>query len=491
MDYLEQEILGIAKNFEQIETKKGEEEEGEKSKEAKKATRTKKYNIKDAININKTTFEEKEIVLAKKSDINKTLASPSRITRLHKMKEFFAKNKTKSGKLPIPKSMLLLNDFPVSNFGSTLIHDYDDYKDIVGSRKDFTSHSHFINGTTGELQSELNVKVNAREEIDDFIIPPATTEVIREEIPEITFPTPPLSVHSGKVTPIDEHLDLNIDEGVEVDNHLLSPIQYEFNASENIEIEPLSPPPPTPLDVSSIESSITQIRKISKEKQVSDTNMTNIFMVPLKRLKHKCVFDLPDSEFRELKRRKIDQWKSTAPAEVINSRVFKVIENKEATKSPEEENSEIRDDSGFASDITNATNDNLTLNSTISPSENSTLNDNFNITGTDSCYQSLVSGSSGESTKLNVPTFLEEYSGNNDNSEENLNLHESNDLLESEERVQLMKQSAINVSFKFAILNFKFKYFSNGFMLTIKFSIKINFQGRKMEGIFKANTCRV
>lgn len=142
VDYLEQEILGIAKNFENIDTSKNGDKKEEK--EVKK-TRTKKYNIKDAINVDKVTFEEKEIVVSSKNDINKTLASPSRITRLQKMKEFFAKNKSKSGKLPIPKSMLLHNDFPVSNFGSTLIHDYDDYKDIVGSRKDFTSYGHFIN----------------------------------------------------------------------------------------------------------------------------------------------------------------------------------------------------------------------------------------------------------------------------------------------------------------------------------------------------------
>ncbi len=152
VDYLEQEILGIAKNFEQISA-----EEEKKTKEVKK-TRTKKFTIKDAINIDKVTFEEKEIIAATRNDINKTLASPSRISRLQRMKEFFAKNKTKGGKLPIPKSLLMKDESIISNFGNTIIHDYDDHKDIVGSRKDFKSFSNFIDYTTGELQSEVNFK---------------------------------------------------------------------------------------------------------------------------------------------------------------------------------------------------------------------------------------------------------------------------------------------------------------------------------------------
>lgn len=561
VDYLEQEILGIAKNFENIDTSK----DGEKKEEKEvKKTRTKKYNIKDAINVDKVTFEEKEIVVSSKNDINKTLASPSRITRLQKMKEFFAKNKSKSGKLPIPKSMLLHNDFPVSNFGSTLIHDYDDYKDIVGSRKDFTSYGHFINCTTGELQSDINFYPKSTQR-DDFLLlepPPVVSQTVTNDkdindISDITPPTPPPSPlfnnneeASGKVPSDDSNI--NIDEGIEMDDSLdrssllLSPLEHEFKLTDILRESPSLFPIPQPQPAAqpqeqssefvsfSFDKSIIPIREallnnindfelpVTIRKEVGENNIANILMIPLKRLKHKCLFDLPDNEFKEMKRRKLDQWKSTVQPEIINPRVFKVIDMQSVQSdknlqrmgsdddapflgfTEEQQNkslasidmdssllpsphylsklnkSDLRkstnEDSGFESDYVNTSNDDIS-----SPShEADDTQKSLEVSGVDSCYQSMVSGASGETSKLDVPTFLDEYSTKLDETDcmqQSINISNDQSQLESEERVQLMKQSAMNVSCLSKI--------------PIVSIIALSILGRQVEGIFKANSCRV
>lgn len=556
VDYLEQEILGIAKNFENIETSKNGDKKEEK--EVKK-TRTKKYNIKDAINFDKVTFEEKEIVVSSKNDINKTLASPSRITRLQKMKEFFAKNKSKSGKLPIPKSMLLHNDFPVSNFGSTLIHDYDDYKDIVGSRKDFTSYGHFINCTTGELQSDINFYPKSTQR-DDFLLlepPPVVSQTITNDkvindISDITPPTPPPSPlfnneEASEKVPSDDS-NINIDEGIEMDDSLdrssllLSPLEHEFKLTDILRESPSlfpipQPPAAQPQEQSSefvpfsFDKSIIPIREallnnindfelpVTIRKEVGENNIANILMIPLKRLKHKCLFDLPDNEFKEMKRRKLDQWKSTVQPEIINPRVFKVIDMQSVQSdknlqrmgsdddapflgfTEEQQNkslasidmdssllpsphylsklnkSDLRkstnEDSGFESDYVNTSNDDIS-----SPShEADDTQKSLEVSGVDSCYQSLVSGASGETSKLDVTSFLDEYSTKLDETDCMQQSSNDQSQLESEERVQLMKQSAMNVSClsKIPIISV----------------IALSILGRQVEGIFKANSCRV
>lgn len=568
VDYLEQEILGIAKNFEQISA-----EEEKKAKEVKKS-RTKKFTIKDAINIDKVTFEEKEINVVTKNDINKTLATPSRITRLQKMKEFFAKNKSKTGKLPIPKS-LLMNDSVVSNFGGTLIHDYDDYKDIVGSRKDFRSFSHFINHTTGELQTEINFNTKITQQRDDFIISEAHPQIVNEqykqsyqitqESPQVfedkeakeindiaTLPTPPPTPPfdiSGKVSP---DSNINLDEGIGMDedpsNLLLSPIDLQMQLPEIFRETIESFPAPEEEEIITFETSINfslnSIRENVTEKvvdfelpkeirtEVSEARMKNIFMIPLKRLKHKCNFDLPDKEFKEFKKRKLDQWKSTAVPEVINPRTFKFVPPSEPIRNDEvpfhgftkEEQNEsmrifnyktterlskslndercIRNDSGYDSLTSiDASREDITLNSSDedrrgsfgiessldesknceTTQENSTtdnrdtfkdhedtdndftehLNDysktlqeqssqENNISGSDSCYQSLNSGVSGESSKLFGASFAEEFKiGNSTEIDIVQDNNEEQQSLESEERIKQMQQSAMNVSLLF------------------------------------------
>jgi hypothetical protein len=131
VDYFEQEIVGLAENFNKV-----TEDCKQKEKEAKK-TRTKKYVIKDSVNIDKATFDEKPINVTTNNDINKTLTSPSKITRLQQIKEFYAKNNSKSGKLAIPKSLLMNDNACQSNFGSQMIVDYEDDKEIVGQQTRF------------------------------------------------------------------------------------------------------------------------------------------------------------------------------------------------------------------------------------------------------------------------------------------------------------------------------------------------------------------
>lgn len=336
VDYLEQEIHGIAKNFEAFST-----EEKQPEKEKKKGGRTKKFVIKDRVNIEKITFEEKPIQVLQKVDINKTLAIPSRIDRLQRMKEFFSKNKTKTGKLVIPKGLLFSNENIVSNFGSTQIHDYDDNKDIVGSRRDFTSFSYFINSCTGELQSDVG-HMSGMTNDEDFIrgnqenIPapqsPVNWDISRPNTPvdnlressiepelaqllEVCVPSPVLA----KDPDADPNSRINLsDEGIEMDASNLFPPDISGNIS--------------PVDVNhSLLNVCDELAKNAlptKTTTEKDENkIMNIFLVPLKKLKHRCLFALPDEEFGELKRLKREQHKGL-PSEppMKQMRLFKLFD---------------------------------------------------------------------------------------------------------------------------------------------------------------------
>ncbi|XP_070497880.1 uncharacterized protein [Chironomus tepperi] len=585
VDCLEQEIIGVAKNFERVEAETSDGKDKE-PKEAAKKTRQKKYNIKDGVNIDKILFEEKEIIISVKDDINKELAMPCKISRLQKMKDFFARNKEKSGKIAIPKSMLLTNETAVTNFGSTQIYDYDDYKDIVGSRRDFTSFSFYINSCTGELQNDLNfskqTKTNdylvidhehqSQKDVtslvndnaiishsnDDALMTSNTTtitnttddlindetDLVNEDCNEIsdftppaTPPTPNLPL-SGKVTPI----NLNLDEGIEMDidqSSLLLPPQPIIKINDIMRQSPglfsdmnvndyvvmnFTRSILTVLDkIKDSASDFTLPDKIKAE--VGESRMKNIFMIPIKRLKHKCLFDLPDSEFRELKRRKLDQHKSTVvdQPEHRQSRVFKILDLLKNCNVPSLNSSINHDDEdedtpflGFTKDeqnesrflipTYNSKKTNATINSHQTTTDNSLINENpqtllrkvsndsgytsecinssnelddsafnndneissrlnsideqddseqrnLNISGTDSCYQSLASGQSGNDDNStinnNASSFIDDYKvGNSTENELELSNDKEQELtsLESEERIQLMRQSAINVA---------------------------------------------
>jgi len=563
----------VAKNFERVEAETSNGKDNKEQKESAKKTRTKKYTIKDGVNIDKILFEEKDIIIAVKDDINKDLPVPCKISRLQKMKDFFARNKEKSGKIAIPKSMLLTNEVAVTNFGSTQIHDYDDYKDIVGSRRDFTSFSFYINSCTGELQNDLNFSKQTKTDdylvIDhehqaqlDVVASPVndnaiinhsnddalitsndtiinTTDDLINDDNDFTPPATPQTPNtplSGKVTPI----NLNLDEGIEMDidqSSLLLPTQPIIKVNDIIR---QSPSLFSNMNINDYvvmnftRSILTVIDKIKDsasdftlpdkiKTEVGESRMKNIFMIPIKRLKHKCLFDLPDSEFRELKRRKLDQYKSTVgdqQPQNRQSRIFKILDllkncNLESLNSSNELENEDEDmpflgftkdeqnESQFLIPMYNSKNTNATNNSHQTTIDNSLINENpqtllrkvsndsgytsecinssnedssfnnddeissrlnsideedsaqknLNISGTDSCYQSLTSDQSGSdecSTNNNVSSFIDEFKVGN--STENSELELSNDKeqeltsLESEERIQQMRQSAINVS---------------------------------------------
>ncbi|KAL7017394.1 hypothetical protein ACKWTF_010359 [Chironomus riparius] len=576
VDCLEQEIIGVAKNFERVEAETSNDKDKE-PKEATKKTRTKKYTIKDGVNIDKILFEEKDIIIAVKDDINKELAMPCKISRLQKMKDFFARNKEKSGKIAIPKSMLLTNEVAVTNFGSTQIHDYDDYKDIVGSRRDFTSFSFYINSCTGELQNDLNFSKQAKTNdylvIDnehqsqlDVVASPVNdnaiiihsndnalihsnetiindeNDLVNDDCNEINDFTPPSTPNlplSGKVTPI----NLNLDEGIEMDidqSSLLLPMQPIIKIND---IMRQSPSLFSNMNINDFvvmnfrTSLLTVLDKIKNntsdfmlpdkiKADVGENRMKNIFMIPIKRLKHKCLFDLPDSEFRELKRRKLDQHKSTVVDQPQNrqSRIFKILDllkncnlpnldssieledeyedtpffgftkdeqnesrfliptynskNTKATinshqttiddslinENPQILLRKVSNDSGYTSECINSSNeiedstfnndsDEISSRLNSIDEENKSAQKNLNISGTDSCYQSLVSGQSGsdENSTINVnaSSFIDDYKvGNSTENELELSNDKEQELtsLESEERIQLMRQSAINVA---------------------------------------------
>lgn len=370
VDYLEQEIHGIAKNFEAV----GENDEPKPEIEEKKKRRTKKFLIKDGVNLEKTSFDEKPIQVLPRVDINKTLAVPSKINRLQRMKEFFSNNKSKSGKIVIPKNMLFTNDFVLSNFGSTQIYDFDDSKEVVGSRRDFTSFSYFVNSSTGELQSDVSASnASSRDDNFDRVRNEDTIPDLRVESPvdwdvaRSKTPSRPNTPDRRSVTPIsqlepaeppnitvdkDINLNINLDEGIEICDEerasLLLQIQPAIRLIDVRQRSPSVVPPDLRLnetvDVTNFDNPLVvqendpapavefeMPRTPTKEKK-----MINMLMIPLKKLQHRCAFDLPNDEYGELKKQKREQFKSTMTD--LSKRQARAFKTTEMLKSMLEQN---------------------------------------------------------------------------------------------------------------------------------------------------------
>lgn len=355
VDYLEQEILGIRKNFEAVDTN----EEKQPEKELKKS-RSKKFVIKDSVSVEKQCFEEKPIQVLTKIDINKTIAKPSRIDRLERMKDVFLK-KSQSGKRVIPKSLQFSNDDVISNFGSSQIYEFDDNKEVVGSRRDFACFSYFINSGTGELQSDFTSTESPEKADINISIANRENIPVRAESPEIwgTPPTSPLRLISTSRPPTptlqepEEFLDaiqdistkelaashaasplsINIDEGIEIDeatkaNMLLTPITGKL--VEGIRSSPNHFSNDNQQDKQELTNNISDGGLLSLLLEDTQPTMRNILMIPLKKLKHKCIFDLPNSEYGELKRRKKEQFKQTSAVDLMRqSRIFKPLQMSE------------------------------------------------------------------------------------------------------------------------------------------------------------------
>lgn len=541
VDYFEQEVVGIAKNFEAINTS----DEKQPEKEMKK-TRTKKFVIKDRVNMEKISFEEKPINVLAKVDINKTLATPSKIDRLQRMKEFFAKNKSRTGKMVIPKNLLFTSDNVLSNFGSTQIYDYDDHKEVVGSRRDFTSFSYFINSVTGELQSELSLAtsntsnddfyISNRENMEiceDISVPSTPKERFQSPVDWTTRPSTPAIFRepSAEVESITSkhdkdwaNLSINIDEGIEMDEvekaSMLLPIQPMVKL---IDIRVRSPslfPPDLQvnqdIDMNGFDRSILSVQEelvnnvtdfelpSKMRKNLNEIQIRNIFLIPLKKLKHKCIFDLPNEEYGELKKRKRDQHKPVGIDPIQRQlRVFKPLDFGQSNegdpddgpflgftkeqqlvpmnsinlfltvqpnspkhdKSPTEGMRKFSNDSGLETDcsLEQSNKDQTTLTNFNSTSDDQqdddddassyvtaleTLNDcdidnNINLSGGDSCYQSLASGDS--TGKADLSSFFKDIESRNCTINE-IEEEKNETGNESEERVLQMQQSAINVS---------------------------------------------
>lgn len=544
--------MGIAKNFEAINTS----DEKQPEKEMKK-TRTKKFVIKDRVNMEKITFEEKPINVLAKVDINKTLATPSKIDRLQRMKEFFAKNKSRTGKMVIPKNLLFTSDNVLSNFGSTQIYDYDDHKEVVGSRRDFTSFSYFINSVTGELQSEFSLAssntsnddfyISNRENMEiceDTSVPSTPVERFQSPVDWTTRPSTPAIFRepSAEVESLtsnrekDWELNINIDEGIEMDEvekaSMLLPIQPMVKL---IDIRVRSPslfPPDLQvnqnIDMDGFDRSILSVQEelannvtdfdlpSKMRKNLNEIQIRNIFLIPLKKLKHKCIFDLPNDEYGELKRRKRDQHKpmgidplqrqlrvfkpldfgcsndlddgpflgftkeqQLVPMNSIN--LFLIVQptspKHDNNKSPTESMRKFSNDSGLETDcsLERSNKDHTTLTDFNAPSNDpqddddassyvtacETLNDcdidnNININGGDSCYQSLASGDS--TGKSDLTSFFKDIESRNCTINE-IEKEKNESVNESEETVLQMQQSAINVSLLTCILKELLKLF--------------------------------
>ncbi|CRL06298.1 CLUMA_CG019011, isoform A [Clunio marinus] len=506
VDYLEQDIMGIAKNFESLET--SDEKTDEKKEKEKKKSRTKKFVIEDRVNIEKIEFEEGPINVLAKVDINKTLATPSRINRLKRMKEFFSNNKSRGGKLAIPKNLLFGDENKESNFGGTQIHDIDDQKEIIGSRRDFRSFSYFINNASGELQSDIDNQSLSNQ--DNLPSP---------DSPSSRFNQSPINWETRPTTPNDQRIDMdigeegkensdkdwssssiNIDEGIEFDESERAQMLLHINPSvKMIDIRVKSPSLfPSELhlnedfDINSLERSMLTLPyevtdKITDfdlpsqilEECTSEVKMKNIFLVPLKKLKHKCAFDLPNDEYGEMKRRKRDQHKSTVKdyEPIREMRIFKKFDTlndddlpflgftleqqkeslqsiylsslKPAFQSKTPQSDIIRkfsNDSGFDFEndfnVSDERNQAELSEITISDCNEAKDDTNNNINGGDSCYQSLASG---DSTKPDLCSFFKDFESRNvtiDTSES------SNDesLNESREVILQMQQTAVNIS---------------------------------------------
>ncbi|CAO1433950.1 unnamed protein product [Diamesa serratosioi] len=381
VDYLLQEAYGIVENL-----SKDQEADKENTKIQKKS-RVKKFSIKDKVNIFQISFEEKNINIQEKRDINKTLSMPSELSKMRKLKDFFAKNKQNNGKLAMPKSCQLLNDTGAvsSTFGSNLIYDYDE-SDVVGSRKDFASHCHIIDPFTGELLRDLcfnsdsiqNVQGNETHHMNqqaefipncEALFSPiissneddgtlqfnesndCSLSVNISDIPDHSDNTDHSLIDQQSATRLLSPLSISLDEGIDV-----SDPQDLLLASPKLSIKILK--------ISTSQEMIDNYLNIKKimensnslltrsfyqtyerilkshsdfvlplhiQSTVADSRLRNILMIPLQKLKHKCAFDLPAEEFMQYKKMKMSQHKSTVE-EVRTKRMFKIIDCSKASE---------------------------------------------------------------------------------------------------------------------------------------------------------------
>lgn len=435
---------------------------------------------------------------------------PSRINRLQKMKDFFSKNKSRTGKLVIPKNLLFTNDYLKSNFGSSQIYEYDDNKDIVGSRTDFASYSYFLNSATGELQSDicLTDRVDRSTfESEDYNDINTYERLNEQNLP----PTPPPEIHESPTdwdsirnSTVDVTLkksfsltNINIDEGIELDEakfNLLKPSQLTIKL---IDMRVTSPNffPRDSIDIkeftTSMEAKQDVVTPIVKTKAELDLQMKNIFMIPLKRLNHRCIFDLPNDEYGELKKRKRNHHKpfgvdlESRATRVFNSfklsggfddfedhpfkgftkaqqketmtfinyptmknlSVMEMLKNR-LTSLLSSNDRKYSNDSGVETDFSDRTRD-ITDSDDQGHADdclNSKRNNeshNIYMSKIDSCYQSLASGGSG---KAELSSFFKNIESRNLTFDESEITFYEQPAEESEERVSQMQQSAIKVS---------------------------------------------
>lgn len=537
----------MAKNFEDAGVT---DESGEKKSTEVKKSRSKKFFIHDGVNIRKITFDEKPVIESSRDDINKAIPDPTRINLLQKMKNFFSKNRSKTGKTVIPKRLLFTSDCLTPNFGATQIYDYDDQKEIVGSRKDFTCFSYYINNFTGELQNEVNYALQIRIEEDapmhpeldldhvfspNFSRPESPCE--RMQSPFDFFMSPPRSPEMAKISLDDEMMmrvedvmtddedpdqleskknqhdlsHLNIDEGIEMDDDRMSILLPEVPSSPTVKVfntpaASIFPAFPDKIDVTSADFVLPQ----SIREEVTESRIVNMLMIPMKKLKHKCAFSLPEDEFGELKRMKKEQLKQNEDLPLRQTRIFNPFEIMKAAAAKSElvssdesdflgfteeqqkedatelnlsdaENTTMHDvsrknsnDSGFddcSGELdTSAPSsiDESNVNSTVEQSQthrdsidldvphasvkditiNAPPDESNIISGADSCYQSYVSGGS---TKTELSEFFRDIESRNKLIDEQLeleNLSQDDDETAklTEERVKTMQQTATNVS---------------------------------------------
>lgn len=544
----------MAKNFEDVGVTNDDSSQfGEKKINDAKKLRTRKYVIHDSVNIRKLSFEEKTIIEVDSDVIIKSFSPPSRINPLQKMKDYFSK-KVKPGKTLIPKKLLSTSEHVTPNFGDSLIYDYDDEKEIVGSRKDFTCFSYYINNFTGELQGEVNYSLQIRFDEDQSL--QADMNLDNLFTPNFSRPSTPFSNETRIQSPlnwlspprspshsISENVDresltcdhnivieknskddlshLNIDEGIEVDDFDKSNILLPEspNLSRIFSFEPTSIIIPSTKDTQSVENLKDLVQSDFTEKEVEEKRIINLFMIPMKKLKHKCAFSLPNEEYRELKRRKKEHYKFDDNSLSKQIRVFNPFEMfKEANSGTFEQvrNAQLKDeeeffgftkheqiiasnffektppfnyitqslynnksldiiesdtsrkssnDSGFDDNCEEMSSINLINSSELALKKNSIdlditeecisdvninndsyINESIQISGTDSCYQSLASG---ESTKTELSSFFRDIESRNKeiNEREEIENQEDEETLKAyEERVQVMQQNAMNVS---------------------------------------------
>ena len=338
-----------------------------------KKTRVKKFLIKDKVIIFQISFEEKNINIQEKQNINKTLTMPRILSKMRKMKQFYAKNKENNGKLAMPKSCQLLNDRAgkSTTFGSDLIYDYDQ-SDVVGSRKDFASHCHIIDPYSGELLKDLNfnnsesiqnIQENETHRINqhaDFMSDNETsfTPTISNDENSIlrnceannsylTLCNPDSSIlpEQQSCASIMSQLSINLDEGIDVSDPLdlllaspkltinilkltTSPEMIECYLNTKRKMEDSN----SLLTRSFYETRDRILNSPSEfvlplqiQSTVADSRLRNILMIPVQKLKHKCAFDLPGSEFFMYKKMKMNQHKSTVE-DATTKRMFKTID---------------------------------------------------------------------------------------------------------------------------------------------------------------------